>query len=203
MTAISPVGSAAADIRMPYPVELEKQKEISPEEKAKKEQEKRQNRFKSALKCGGTAAGAVIAGNVIFFNKSWKGKGNKIPSTVKALYNGLLGGALIGTGYHAGIWDKLPPKQTIGYTLSIEPIKEPEKTSLPDRMKALGILGAASYILTSGLELVSGKFKNTGKILGKNALATAGIMAVTGGAVEGIRYYRDKKSKPVFISCIV
>ena len=124
MTAISPVGSAASDIRMPYPVELEKPKEISPEEKAKKEQEKRQNRFKSALKCGGTAAGAVIAGNVIFFNKSWKGKGNKIPSTVKALYNGLLGGALIGTGYHAGIWDKLPPKQTIGYTLSIEPIKE-------------------------------------------------------------------------------
>lgn len=164
---------------------------------ANNEQSNSNNRLKSALKFGGSVSLATIASDAIFFNKSWKGKG-KVPAIVNSVLDGAGIGAVTALMHYAGFWDDNKTNKTD--TVSAppeEPVSMPDKedvSTFVGRMKTLGIFGAACYVLSSGIELVANKFNNVGKILGKNALITAGIIGVVGAATEGIKYYKDKKA---------
>lgn len=153
------------------------------------------NRLKPALKFGGSMALATIAGDAIFFNKNWRGKG-KIPTIVNSVLDVAAIGSITALIHYAGLLDDNKTDKAGRNSAKPEASSNlPDKkktTALAGRMKTLGIFGAACYILTSGIELAANKFNNIGKILGKNALITAGILGAVGTVTEIIKYKKDK-----------
>ena len=153
------------------------------------------NRLKSALKFGGSMALATIAGDAIFFNKNWRGKG-KIPTIVNSVLDGAAIGSITALFHYAGLLDD--NKTDKAGTNAVKPEEssdlpvQKKTTDFAGRMKTLGIIGAACYVLTSCIELAANKFNDIGKTLGKNALITAGILVVAGTVTEIIKYKKDK-----------
>ena len=64
-------------------------------------QKNNNQKLKTALKFGGSMALATIAGDAIFFNKNWRGKG-KIPTIINSVLDGAVIGSITALFHYAG-----------------------------------------------------------------------------------------------------
>ncbi len=82
---------------------------------------------------------ATVAGDIIFFNKNWKGKG-KIPAMVSSVLDGAAIGSITSLMHYAGLCDSgksnktIPPQLSKKYPQPYPPRKQ--KVLLPAELSA-------------------------------------------------------------------